>query len=391
MKKHYEFLCTSMLLLSTTSVIANDVSVLVLYTDAAEAIVAGGAIEDRIEAYIDASNDSYVASGINITLTLAEAHLIAGVDDSRNVDGVQNYDSDTALRDLTNARGNFINVPALRDTFGADFVVLLRDIQDTGGLGWLDNVGNREYLAYNVVRIQNPLSTFTHELGHNMGLAHSRRQVTNGGVPGVELYAAGYGIDRVTNTENGFVTIMAYNSAFNNAPSIEVISNPNINCNTGTSINPCGIDENDSHDGANGAKVLNDRRTEYSNYRIAPTVSSLTFKDSNLAGCAALTQNTLIPNFTSFDCVNQNIRSLIGIENLNALTHVNFQDNDLYSLQPLLLLPNLEVAIISGNDSVICSDLTRLESKLGSGNLTRPNKCFPLVATLVAINSLLLN
>jgi hypothetical protein len=392
-KKYFKALCSSMLILSTIPSIAEEVSVLVLYTDAAENIVAGGAIEDRVEAYIDASNDSYLTSGVNITLTLAESRLVTGVDDSRNTDGDQNYDTGTALRNLTDGIGVFSNVRALRDTFGADFVVLLRDIQDTGGLGWVDNTGNGENIAYSVVRIQNPLSSFTHELGHNMGLAHSRRQVEDGGVRGIEPHAAGYGVDRddtPTSIETGFVTIMAYNSSFNNAPSLDVISNPDILCDSGTSVQACGIDESDADEGADATRVLNDRLAEYSGYRVAPTVDSVTFDDINLSGCAEFSQDILIPNFTNFDCVNQNVKSLTGIESLTALTSVNFQDNDIFSLQPLFDLPNLEGAILSGNNRAICSDLTQLEQKLGAGSVVRPNECFPLVAILVAINSLLL-
>jgi hypothetical protein len=42
-----------------------------------------------------------------MTFSLAEGQLISGVDDSRNTDGDQNYDTDTALRDLTASNGVF--------------------------------------------------------------------------------------------------------------------------------------------------------------------------------------------------------------------------------------------------------------------------------------------
>lgn len=390
MNKLCKTILTAAMALSSYSVMAEDVTVLVLYTDAAEALYPNGAIDDRIEAYIDATNDSYATSNIDMTFSLAEGQLVPGVDDTRNNNGDQNYDTDTALRDLTASRGVFANVGALRNTFGADFVVLLREIQDTGGLGWVDNVGNRDDWAFNVVRIRNPLSTFTHELGHNMGLAHSRRQVAGGGVTGIEAHAAGHGLDRVIGSENGFVTIMAYNSAFNNAPSIDVISNPGIDCATGTSTTPCGVDESDSTDGANAARVLQERRADYGNYRLSPTLGSISFSDTNLSSCIAPSQNVLIPHYSNMECTNLNIASLDGVENLTSLTFVNLQDNNLFSLQPLFELPNLVSAVVSGNDRAICSHLTQLESKLGSGNVVRSNECFPLAATLVSINGMLL-
>jgi hypothetical protein len=390
MKKICKTILTAAIALSSYSAMAEDVTVLVLYTNAVEALYPNGAIDDRIEAYIDATNDSYATSNIDMTFSLAEGQLIPGVDDTRNDNDDQNYDTDTALRDLTASRGVFANVGALRNTFGADFVVLLREIQDTGGLGWVDNIGNRDDLAFNVVRIKNPLSSFTHELGHNMGLAHSRRQVAGGGVAGIEPYAAGHGLDRVIGSENGFVTIMAYNTAFNRAPSIDVISNPNIDCTTTTSTTPCGVNESNSTDGANAARVLQERRADYGNYRLSPTLGSVSFSDSNLSSCIAPSQNVLIPNYSNMECTNLNIESLNGVENLTSLTFVNVQDNNLFSLQPLFELPNLVSAVVSGNDRAICSHLTQLESKLGSGNVVRSSKCFPLAATLVSINGMLL-
>jgi len=375
----------------TLPVCAENVSVLVLYTQAAANTVAGGAIEDKINTYIDASNDSYSASNIDINLTLAASQLVQNVDDSKYWSGgwVQNYNSYDALNDLTNGVSPFDSAPSIRDTVGADFVVLLRDIQDVGGLGWVDRYGNFEGYAYSVVRIQNPMSTFTHELGHNMGLAHSRRQVASGGGPGFVSYAAGHGIDR-NSSENGFVTIMPYSSVFNSAPRLELMSNPAINCNSGTSVNPCGVDENNPTNGANSARVLNDRKTIYSGYRVAPTVGSVSFSDNNLSSCLSTSQSVLIPYFTNLNCVNQNIKSIDGVEDLTGLTYVNLQDNDVFSFQPLFSLPNLQSAVVSGNDNVICSHLTQLEAKLGSSNVVRSSQCFPLAAILVAVNSILL-
>jgi len=233
------------------------------------------------------------------------------------------------------------------------------------------------------------MTTFTHEIGHNMGLAHSRRQVASGGVPGIVSYAAGHGLDR-NSSENGFVTIMAYNSAFNYAPRLELLSNPAVNCNSGSSVNPCGVSENNATSGANSAKVLNDRKTIYSGYRVAPTVGSVSFSDNNLSSCLSPSQNTLIPNFTNLNCANHSIKSIDGVDNLTGLTYVNFQDNKIYSLQPLFSLPNLQSAVVAGNDNAICSHLTQLEAKLGSSNVIRSSECFPLAAVLVAVNSLLL-
>ncbi len=369
------------------SIHAEDVSVLVLYTQAAVNTLAGGAIDDKVNAYIDASNDSYIASGIDINLTLAAARLVPNVDDTLEPgSGAQNYSTNDALYDLQKGVAPFNDVPNLRNTFGADIVVLLRDMQDTGGLGFVDSSGNFANWAYSVVRIKNPLSSFTHEVGHNMGLIHSRRQ----GGKGITHYAAGHGIDRVDTTENGFVTIMAYTSAFNWAPRLDLMSNPDIDCDSGTSIHPCGVDENDLTNGANSARVLNDRKTVYSAYRIAPAVKSVTFSDINLSTCLTPSQNVLIPNFTNLNCASENINSISGVESLTGLTYANFQNNNIFNFQPLFNLPNLQSVVVSGNDNAICGHLTQLEEKLGSTNVIRSSDCFPLTAVHLSVTDFLL-
>lgn len=62
--------------------------------------------------------------------------------------------------------------------------------------------------------------TFSHELGHNLGAAHSRAQ----GSDGYPIATSrGWGVDR------SFVTMMAYSSAFSYAPRLQKFSNPSQN------------------------------------------------------------------------------------------------------------------------------------------------------------------
>jgi len=68
-----------------------------------------------------------------------------------------------------------------------------------------------------------------HEFGHVAGLGHSINQKE----VGIRSFSRGYGV------ESEFVSVMAYNSAYNDAPKIELFSTPNI---SSCRNNACGID-----------------------------------------------------------------------------------------------------------------------------------------------------
>jgi len=95
-----------------------------------------------------------------------------------------------------------------------------------------------------------------HELGHNLGLGHSRRQNDIDGKDGIFPYAIGYGVD------NTFVTIMAYQEVFD-APQILKYSSPLLDC-LGV---PCGVDiALDPENGTDAVKALNEMRFAAEDY-----------------------------------------------------------------------------------------------------------------------------
>ena len=136
----------------------------------------------------------------------------------------------------------------------------LGDQLQTGGLanlqgGMGDGILDQEnaFLAgknVGVVGLDNDEFTLPHEVGHLMGLVHSRAQ---GDTDGAFPWSRGYGIS------GDFVTIMGYPSAFADAPIIGVFSSPDATCREGRST--CGIDQDDYLYGANA--VLSLKTTAY--------------------------------------------------------------------------------------------------------------------------------
>ncbi|MEN9866715.1 MAG: hypothetical protein RL748_2305 [Pseudomonadota bacterium] len=143
---------------------------------------------------------------------------------------------------------NNTSVAARRAAVGADYVV---QISKAGACG-VGALAVNKADAFAVVGAGCGALTMAHELGHAMGLNHSRRQGKTTGVR--YAYGLGYGVD------NKFSTIMAYESVFNTSR-IPKYSNPRLTC----SGVPCGVPEGQAQQ-ADAAKALNNVRVEISNF-----------------------------------------------------------------------------------------------------------------------------
>jgi len=175
------------------------ITVLMVYTKAAKSWATD--IDAEIEAAIDYANLTAYNSNTGIDF------LVVGMLETIYVESNKSV---TDLRRLTNpADGYMDEVHEVRDNLGADLVVLVAKVNDVGGIAWLmtEPAGNSDY-GFSLVRVQQMAGpTTVHEMGHNIGMHHSKLQNFQPG-PGVYSYSAGgrwMGSDGV-----GYCSVMTY-------------------------------------------------------------------------------------------------------------------------------------------------------------------------------------
>lgn len=220
------------------------VDVLVLYVDAAQNTSAGRDIDARVGSYIAYSNQAFANSDVDMRFRLVGTEKV-------NLN--YTYVTEANLAALRTNR----EVAQLRQKYGADLVTLINLRQPVSG-GYVCGIGyvppgdpntgrlysNASSAAFSLVGVDCGLSTFAHELGHNMSLGHSYVQSSQGGV---WPWARGHGVQGL------FSTIMAYPQSYGTRNQVQQFSNPNQAKCVGQA---CGVSQQ-HREGADAAVSLN--------------------------------------------------------------------------------------------------------------------------------------
>jgi len=164
------------------------ITVLVVYTPAARqwADSSGGGINQVIAQTMAKTQLAHDNSQTAITKQLVH---------SEEVSYTESGSSSTDLSRLQNTSDGYMdNIHTLRNTHLADLVVLMTQVEDVGGIGYLlSSTNGSPAYGFSITRIQQASWTYTtiHEMGHNMGCGHHKLQNYQAG-PGLLSYSAGW-------------------------------------------------------------------------------------------------------------------------------------------------------------------------------------------------------
>ena len=274
------FILSCLTFFASSSFATTTIDVLVVYTKGA-ANLYGGDPSTRINQLFQITNQIYADSGVDVQIR---------VSDTMEVDYTDDNSGETALNNITfNQHAAFNGVAAARERAKADMVIFYRPFMKshgTCGVAWVGgkgtngviNANHKPYMSAHVAINSCGDYVTAHELGHNMGLKHSRKQ---DGVGGTFHYALGYGV------VNSFATIMAYQTDYNVdywSGKVYKFSNPDI---TTCKNQPCGVDRSNTSEGADARYALNITAPQIANFYVASSASNSSKANSSAASSSA--------------------------------------------------------------------------------------------------------
>ena len=239
---------------------ASTIDAIFYYTQGAIDSSPSSDISTRLDALLTETNRIFSTSGTNVTIRDVVRRQIALSDDTS---------LSSVLDMMENQQGVFSDIRSLKTSTGADISVVYLGPQRGSlcGLATLTAKGLEGDLAFTghandanaTVYIDCRDNVTAHEIGHVLGVTHSRVEMRNENDldGGTFSWSTGHGASL------SFVTVMANSNDFGGAPELNIFSNPNLSSCNGL---PCGVTISDDVNGADATKTIDTVRFQVARF-----------------------------------------------------------------------------------------------------------------------------